>query len=95
MMGMISNINVDGINGTQETDITIEVSGSPLRFFASTMPGATPSGTFLDVQPGQSLTKTAQDFISLIGLSDTNKFLNVQNIGAMNGHYKITIDDLQ
>lgn len=94
MMGMIVNINVDGIKGTQQTDITIEVSGSPLRFFASNMPNGTPGGSFLDVQPGQSITKTAQDFISLLGLDDTNKFLNVQNVGAMNGHYRITLDDL-
>ena len=95
VMGMISNINVEGINGTSKTDITIEVSGSPLRFFSSTVPGGTPGGSFLDVQAGQSITKTAEEFISLLGLNDTNKFLNVQNIGAMNGHYKITIDDLQ
>jgi len=95
MMGMIVNINVDGIKGTQQTDVTIEVSGSPLRFFASNMPNGTPGGSFIDVQSGQSITKTAQDFISQLGLDDNNKFLNVQNIGAMNGHYKITIDDLQ
>jgi len=92
---MIVNINVDGIKGTQQTDVTIEVSGSPLRFFASNMPNGTPGGSFIDVQSGQSITKTAQDFISQLGLDDNNKFLNVQNIGAMNGHYKITIDDLQ
>lgn len=94
-MGMIFNINVDGIKGTTATDIMIEVSGSPLRFYASTMPNGTPGGTFLDVQAGQSITKTAEEFITLLGLNDTNKYLNVQNIGAMNGHYKITLDDLQ
>ncbi len=95
IMGVIQNIHVDGINGTIETDITIEVTGSPLRFYASSMPGGTQSGTFLDVQAGQTITKTAEELISLLGLNDLNKFFNVQNIGAMNGHYKITFDDLQ
>jgi hypothetical protein len=95
MTGMIANINVDGIDGTSETDITIEVSGSPLRFYASNMPGGAPGGIFLDVQAGQSITKKAEEFATEIGLNDTNKFLNVQNIGTMQGHYKITIDDLQ
>jgi hypothetical protein len=95
MTGMIANINVDGIDGTSETDITIEVSGSPLRFYASNMPSGTPGGIFLDVQAGQSITKKAEEFATQLGLNDTDKFLNVQNIGAMNGHYKITLDDLQ
>ena len=92
---MIQNINVGDIKGTPQTDVTIEVTGSPLRFYASSMPNGTPGGAFLDVQAGQTITKSAEELVSLLGLNDTNNFFNVQNIGAMNGHYKITLDDLQ
>ncbi|MFN8323685.1 MAG: carboxypeptidase-like regulatory domain-containing protein [Chitinophagales bacterium] len=95
MMGMIQNINVGDIKGTPQTDVTIQVTGSPFRFYASTMPNGTPGGAFLDVQAGQTITKSAEELVSLLGLNDTNNFFNVQNIGAMNGHYKITLDDLQ
>lgn len=95
MMGMIQNINVGDIKGTPQTDVTIQVTGSALRFYASSMPNGTPSGAFLDVQAGQTITKSAAELVSLLGLNDTNNFFNVQNIGAMNGHCKITLDDLQ
>lgn len=94
-MGMISNINVNNINGTPQTDVTIEVTGSPLRFYASNSANGAPGGMFLDVQAGQSITKTAEELTSQLGLGNGNNFFNVQNIGAMPAHYKITIDDLQ
>ena len=49
---------------------------------------------FLDVQAGQTITKTAEELITLLGLNDSNKFFNVQNVGGMNGHYKISFDNL-
>ena len=94
-MGMIQNINVTGVDGTPQTIITVSVSGSALRFYASNMPNAAPGATFLDVQAGQTVTKTVQELVALLGASDTNNFVNVQNIGAMQGHYKITFDNLQ
>jgi hypothetical protein len=94
MMGMISNIIVDDIKGTPATTITIEVSGTALRFYASPSSNGAPSATFLDVQAGVSVTKTVEEFVAAIGLSDTNKFLNVQNVGAMQAHYRITFTNL-
>ena len=94
MMGMIQNINVDGIKGTPETIITIEVTGSPLRFYASPTNNGTPGSAFLDVQAGQTVTKTVEELVAQLGLNDTDQFFNVQNIGAMNGHYKITFTNL-
>ncbi len=94
MMGMIANINVDGIKGTPETKITIEVTGSPLRFYASATNNGAPGGTFLEVQAGQTVTKTIEELVAELGLNDTEQFFNVQNIGAMNGHYKITFTNL-
>ena len=95
MMGMIANINVGDIMGTPQTDVTIEVTGSALRFYASSMPNGIPGVAFLDVQAGETLTKSAEELALQLGLGIGNNFFNVQNIGAMNGHYKITVDDLQ
>lgn len=94
MMGMIQNIIVEGIEVTKNTSILIEVFGSPLRFYASINPNDSPSGIFLDVQPGMPVQKNAEDMAAALGFSDTNKKVNVQNTGAMNGHYKITFMNL-
>lgn len=94
MMGMIMNLNVDGINATPATTVTVEVNGSALRFYASPTNNGAPGASFIDVQAGQSVTKTADEFAALVGFSDTNGFLNVQNIGAMQAHYKITFTNL-
>lgn len=95
MMGMIQNIIVEGIEVTKNTSILIEVFGSPLRFYASINPNDSPSGIFLDVQPGMPVQKNAEDMAAALGFSDTNKKVNVQNTGAMNGHYKITFSNLK
>ena len=94
-MGMIQNISVNDVEGTPQTIITVEVTGSALRFYASNMPNGAPGAAFFDVQAGQTVTKTVQELIALLGANDTNKFVNVQNIGAMNGHYRITFDNLK
>ena len=72
VMGMISNIIVDDIKGTPATTITIEVSGTALRFYASPSSNGAPSATFLDVQAGVSVTKTVEEFVAAIGLSNIN-----------------------
>lgn len=92
MQGMIQNIQAMGIDVTPTTKLTLEVTGSPLRFYASNNPNNPPITPFFDVQAGQTIIKTAQEFAALIGINDNNKFVNVQNIGMMQGHYTITID---
>jgi len=92
MMGMIQNIQAMGIDVTPTTKLTLEVTGSALRFYASNSPTNPPMNPFFDVQAGQTITKTAQEFAALIGINNSNNFVNVQNIGMMQGHYKITID---
>ncbi len=94
MMGMIANINVDGIDASKDSIVLIEVFGSPLRFYASQNPNDAPVGSFLDVQPGMPVQKNVQDMAAALGFNDTSKAVNVQNIGAMQGHYKITFTNL-
>lgn len=95
MMGMIANINVDGIDASKNSIVLIEVFGSPLRFYASQNPNDAPVGTFLDVQPGMPVQKNVQDMAAALGFNDTSKAVNVQNVGAMQGHYKITFSNLK
>ena len=58
------------------------------------MPNMGAGALFVDVQAGQTITKTAEELITLLGLNDSNKFFNVQNVAGMNGHYKISFDNL-
>lgn len=92
MQGMIQNIQAMGIDVKPTTKLTLEVTGSALRFYASNSPNNPPMNPFFDVQAGQTITKTVQEFAALIGAGGTNNFVNVQNVGMMQGHYKITID---
>ncbi len=90
-MGAVVNIDLSGIEGDIETDLSITVSGATLRFYGSSAPNAMPMGVFLEVAANTSIDKTAEQFISQTGLGDVNSFLNVQNVGGVNGHYKIVI----
>ena len=90
-MGMIQNIQAMEVDVEPTAEMTLEVTGSTLRFYASSNPGNAPMGAFFDVQAGQTITKTVLEFATLIGAGGANTFVNVQNIGMMMGHYKITI----
>jgi hypothetical protein len=90
-MGMIQNIQAMGVDVEPTYEMTLEVTGSTLRFYGSSSPGNAPMGTFFDVQAGETITKTVLEFATLIGAGGMNTFVNVQNVGGMMGHYKITI----
>lgn len=94
MMGAIVNIDVTGIKGTPATMVSIEGGASTLRFYGSTTPNGMPGALFIDVPAGTDLIKTAEQFMALTGLSESVPFLNVQNIGAVTAHYKITFTNL-
>ena len=91
-VGAIVNIHATGIGVTATTVLVLAVTGSTLRFYAAASPNSAPGSIYLDVPAGQTLTKTAQEFAQLLGADSTNNFINVQNIGAMPGHYKITVE---
>lgn len=62
MMGGIVNIDTDDINANEDSMVKIEVSGSALRFYAAASMNAAPGAVFVDVQAGQTITKTAVEF---------------------------------
>lgn len=84
---------VDGITGpiAPTSEITIEVTDVDLRFYATNDPNNAPGATFLDVPAGGSVTYTALELTALLGIDASNYFINVQNNGLFEGHYKITI----
>jgi len=95
--GAIVNIDAGGGDDkvTMQTKVTVTVTGSALRFYASDSPNGMPGTKFIDVQAGQTITKTVHEIALLIGADDMNQFVNVQNVGAMQGHYKITFSNLK
>lgn len=93
----ISNIDIEGIKGTPLTQVIIAVTGSALRFYATATEGAAPApgDPFVDVEPGVHYQKPLVEFIALIGMNDTKKFLTVQNTGGSTAQYHITFDNLE
>ena len=53
-----------------------------------------PGTTFFDVPAGGSIVYSADKFGQEIGLSEINKFVNVQNTGVVMGHDKVTFSNL-
>ena len=89
MMMMVGNIDLQG-NGIEATSIiTIEAVNSPMRFYTSNSPAGLPGAQFIDVQAGQSITKTVQEFLDLVG---QNQYTNVQNVGGVMGHWKVIVE---
>lgn len=92
--GAIVNIDAGGGDDkvTMQTKVAVTVTGSTLRFYASDSPNGAPGTKFIDVQAGQTISKTVGEIASLIGADDVNQFVNIQNIGGANGHYRIVLD---
>ncbi len=93
MQGAVSNIEIKSIDGNKIISVTLEVTGSAMRFYAAKNPtDGNGGGMFIDVQVGQSISKTANEFASQTGIGMQGNFLNVQNIGGGQGHWKITFE---
>ncbi len=89
MMMLIANINLQG-NGIEATSvITLEAMNSTMRFYSSNSPAGLPGGQFVDVQAGQSVTHTVQEFMNLVG---NGQYSNVQNVGGVMGHWRVTVE---
>lgn len=92
MQGSVANIDVSGVDDQKVSKVTIEATNTTMRFYGAKNPGdGNGGGAFIDVQAGQSVTKSAKDFGMQTGLGMQGNFLNVQNVGGMMGHWKITI----
>lgn len=89
--GSIGNINISDV-GEDISKVIVDAKSSTMRFYATNNPSNMPMAIFLDVQAGQTVTKTANEFVAAVGFGNGNSFLNVQNIGGNQGSWKITFE---
>ncbi len=89
MMMMVGNIVLGSSDVNGDSLITIEAMNSPMRYYTSNSPAGLSVAQFFDVQAGQSVTKTVQEFINLVG---QEQYTNVQNIGGVMGHWRVTVE---
>ena len=89
VLGEIKNIDLGGLEGTDETGVSLEATGSNMRFYGSNVAGGPDTGPFIDVAAGAVLEFTGEQFSLAVGLNDANQFLNVRNVGVANGHWKL------
>jgi hypothetical protein len=91
--GGIVSIDLAELSPTDATMVKLEVTGSGLNLSASSLP--TPiAGPVVWTLPIGTVTKTIDEFATLIGADDFNHFLKIQNFGPAGGHYKITFNHL-
>ena len=82
-MGMIANVNINDINDPDATVMLEATSGSPMNFFASNIPNGSATGAVINVMPGVSVEMKFSVLKTQLGITAVNRFLNVQNVGAM------------
>lgn len=90
-VGSIANIDLSGLS-EGITKITVTAQGSTMRFYASANANDAPGGVYLDVLPGQMISKTPNDFGLAVGFGNGNSYLNVQNAGGGNGDWGIVFE---
>ncbi len=93
--GAVVNIDIDAMTPTINTNVSFEATNTTLRVYIATNNGGLPGAVFEDVAAGASYNTSIFDFAQSLGYGGDNKFLMVQNIGAQDGHYKFTFDNLE
>ena len=91
-MGQIANIDITGLTGDQITKVIMEVAGSTMRFYATNNLNNGPGAAFIDVPSGTEATRDPNSFTAQVGFGNGNGFLNVQNVGGGQGHWKIAFE---
>lgn len=94
IQGKVKNIDVTNIDGTKESTVKLEATDTAMRYYSSNTAGGGQTGGAIDIQPGQVSEYTGVQFAQMLGFNDQNKFLNVQNVGGANGHWKITVTNV-
>lgn len=89
--GQIGNISIQDIDSELEK-IVVEAENSTMRFYASNSPTSGPGSAFIDVTAGSAISKTPIEFVALVGWGNGNGYLNVQNIGGVQGEWKISFE---
>lgn len=90
--GGIANISISSIDDSGLSKIIIEAKNSTMRFYATNNPNNGPGSAFIDVQAGHTESKTPIEFAALVGFGNGNGYLNVQNIGGVQGEWKISFE---
>ena len=83
------DVDISDLEGTDESTITLEISGTNLKYFSATTPGGTNGASIYEANIG-SVTMLLSEFATLTGIDETRPFLTVRNSGAVPGHYKLT-----
>jgi hypothetical protein len=89
--GQFANISIDDIDEEIEK-IIVEAKDSAMRFYATNNPANGSGSAFLDVPAGGVISKTPIEFVALVGWGNGNGYLNVQNIGGVQGEWKISFE---
>ena len=89
--GQFANISIDDIDEEIEK-IIVEAKDSAMRFYATNNPANGAGSAFLDVPAGGVISKTPIEFVALVGWGNGNGYLNVQNIGGLQGEWKISFE---
>lgn len=91
----IVNVQVNGLHIQESSTLRLEVTGSTLRFYASASNVGAPGAQYFEVAPGQIFTKPILEWVTVFGFDEEiEDFLNVQNVGATEGHYKMKFENL-
>ena len=85
--GAIKNISTTGLEMTADSMVTMEASGSGMRFYSSSVAGGAQTEGAVDVAANTALEYSAVEFGELLQFNETNQFLNVQNMGTESGHW--------
>jgi|GEM_PF-1582212 len=89
--GMFGNIAINSID-ENISKIIAEAKGSAMRYYATNNPANGAGSAFLDVQAGEVISKTPIEFAALVGWGNGNGYLNVQNIGGVQGEWRVTFE---
>ncbi|MBK8659703.1 MAG: hypothetical protein IPN22_12750 [Bacteroidetes bacterium] len=79
--GAIKNISTTGLEMTANSMVTMEASGSGMRFYSSSVEGGAQTGRSGGCGGSAVLEYSAMEFGELLQLNEMNQFLNVQNTG--------------
>ncbi|MGE0637116.1 MAG: carboxypeptidase-like regulatory domain-containing protein [Bacteroidia bacterium] len=89
--GQFANIQINQIDEGLEKIIS-EAKDSAMRYYATSNPANGAGSSFLDVPAGGVISKTPIEFAAQVGFGNGNGFLNVQNIGGVQGEWKISFE---
>lgn len=91
-MGIFANIDLTGLNLDNVVSVIVEAKNSTMRFYGTSNPTSAAGAVFLEVSPGPAMIMSGAQFATQTGFGAGNLFLNVQNSGAMTGHWKVTFN---